>query len=253
MSMARRRTARGHPSRPGHNTRKPVFRSPFKDLKKLLSERRQSSLATPIGGPAPPEISGPSSDTETLLHQAFEGVRPIPGNRTGPIPRNPVVKATVVSEDSEVLAQLCDLIAGRGPFDITQTEEYIEGARRGIDPRLVSRLRNGDFALQAHVDLHGMCQADAKLALGEFITDCACQGLRTVLVVHGRGRGSPQGQPVLKQATAQWLSRSALRAYVLAFTTARPPDGGAGAMYVLLRRERKRGVFDVWQGAKRRH
>jgi DNA-nicking Smr family endonuclease len=63
---------------------------------------------------------------------------------------------------------------------------------------------------------------------------------------------SPGGQPVLKQAAAQWLSHGTIGGYVLAFATARGYDGGAGAMWVLLRRERRRARFDVLQGAKRR-
>jgi DNA-nicking Smr family endonuclease len=72
-----------------------------------------------------------------------------------------------------------------------------------------------------------------------------------VLVVHGRGLRSPGGRPVLKHATAQWLSHGIIGGYVLAFTTARLYDGGAGAVWVLLRRERRRGKFDVLLGAKR--
>ena len=103
-----------------------------------------------------------------------------------------------------------------------------------------------------HIDLHGMIQPDAKLALQEFILKCVRKGMRTVLVVHGRGLGSPGGRPVLKHAAAQWLSHGEIGAHVHAFTSARPQDGGAGAMYVLLRRDRRRAAFDVLQGAKRR-
>jgi DNA-nicking Smr family endonuclease len=100
--------------------------------------------------------------------------------------------------------------------------------------------------------LHGMIQPDAKAALLAFILKSVGKGMRTVLVVHGRGLGSPGGRPVLKRATAQWLSHGEIGAHVHAFATARPQDGGAGAMYVLLRRDRRRAAFDVLQGAKRR-
>lgn len=168
------------------------------------------------------------------------------------VPLAPPVNRTIVSEDAEVLAQLYDLVSGQGAFDITETDEYIEGARVGLDPRLVIRLRRGEFAVQAHLDLHGMVQGAAKQALRSFILDAVHKGLRTVLVVHGRGRGSPGGRAVLKHATAAWLSHRALSGYVLAFSTARPGDGGAGAMYVLLRRQRRRAPFEVLVGAKRR-
>jgi len=150
-----------------------------------------------------------------------------------------------------VLAQLSDLVAGQGNFELTETDEYVEGARVGIDPRLVTRLRRGEFAVQAHIDLHGMIQVDAKAALEQFIVNAVRKGLRVVLVVHGRGRRSPGGMPVLKHAAAQWLSHGVTGGYVLAFSTARPADGGAGAMYVLLRRERRRAPFNILRGAHR--
>ena len=94
--------------------------------------------------------------------------------------------------------------------------------------------------MQAHLDLHGMIQADAKEAMTNFIVDSVRKGRRTVLIVHGRGLRSPGGLPVLKHAAAQWLSHGIAGGYVLAFATARPNDGGAGAVYALLRRERQR-------------
>ena len=124
--------------------------------------------------------------------------------------------------------------------------------RSGLDPRLVTRLRRGEFALQVHIDLHGMVLADAKVALETYIGDSVRKGRRGVLIVHGRGRGSPGGHPVLKHATAQWLSHGTSSGCVLAFTTARPADGGAGAMYVLLRRGRRRASVDGLSGTPRR-
>jgi DNA-nicking Smr family endonuclease len=97
-----------------------------------------------------------------------------------------------------------------------------------------------------------MTQLDAKDELARFILDSVRKGRRTVSIVHGRGLRSPGGQPVLKHAVAQWLSHGMIGGYVLAFTTARAYDGGTGAVWVLLRRERKRGKFDVLQGARRR-
>jgi DNA-nicking Smr family endonuclease len=97
-----------------------------------------------------------------------------------------------------------------------------------------------------------MTQPDSKQALTEFIQESVRKGHRTVLVVPGRGLGSPGGRPVLKHAAVQWLSHGTLSGYVLGFVTARPIDGGAGALYVLLRRDRRRATFDVLNGAKRR-
>jgi len=205
--------------------------------------------AKPSSRPPKPEVV----DEDAILREAYAGVRRFDdgaGNHRMPVV--PAVTRAIVSEEAEVLAALSDLVSGVGAFDLTETEEYIEGARVGLDPRLVSRLRRGEFAVQDHIDLHGMIQPDAKLALREFVLKSVGKGMRTVLVVHGRGLGSPGGRPILKHATAQWLSHGEIGAHVHAFATSRPQDGGAGAMYVLLRRDRRRAAFDVLQGAKRR-
>jgi DNA-nicking Smr family endonuclease len=259
---------------------KPVFASPFKDLKKLLDERAAAAAsATPIAAKAvakavakPAAPTGGNSavtsartsiaaaaapaaaqvDDETLFRQAFEGVRPLGAAKAERLATAPQIKREIVSEDAEVLAELSDLVSGQGTFELTETEEYVEGARLGLDPRLLSQLRRGEFSVQAHLDLHGLIQPDAKEAVTQFIVDSVRKGRRTVLIVHGRGLRSPGGLPVLKHATAQWLSHGIAGGYVLAFATARPGDGGAGAVYALLRRERRRAKFDVLQGARRR-
>jgi DNA-nicking Smr family endonuclease len=242
---------------------KPVSFSPFKDLKRLLAERTAQAPKPPIAKTIPTISREPKivrtkaeavvvEDEVAILREAYAGVRPFGSATAQRMPITPEVHHTIVSEEAEVLAALSDLVSGLGNFDLTETEEYVEGTRVGLDPRLSSRLRHGEFAVQDHTDLHGMIQPAAKEALREFILKSVRKGLRTVLVVHGRGLGSPGGRPVLKHAAAQWLSHGEIGAHVLAFTTSRPQDGGAGAMYVLLRRDRRRAPFDVLHGAKRR-
>ncbi len=235
---------------------KPVFDSPFRKLKTLVKQGQYPGArlkAAPPGTmpPQPAQVSQFATDEETLLRQALEGVRPM-GKRPERVAVEPVVSRNIISDDAEVLAELSDLVSGQGPFELTETEDYVEGARLGLDPRLVIRLRRGDFSMQGHLDLHGMTQPDAKAALTEFIQESVRKGRRAVLVVHGRGLRSPGGRPVLKHATAQWLSHGTIGGYVLAFTTAQMYDGGTGALWVLLRREHKRGRFDILQGARRR-
>jgi len=140
------------------------------------------------------------------------------------------------SEDAEVLATLADLCGGVGSFDISDSDEYIEGVGPGIDRRLLRQLRNGDFALQGHVDLHGMTRDEAKQRVIKFVDESRRAGRRCVLIVHGRGLHSKDQIPVLKEAVRTWLERGPVARAVLAFATARPHDGGAGAVYVLLRR-----------------
>jgi DNA-nicking Smr family endonuclease len=258
--MAKRRKTPPPRQPPNPKAEKPAFSSPFKDLKKLFGERPGPKAPEKVGGPArlaavapaPEPAPEPILDDAAMFRQAVDGVRRLGDQRPVRVSPRPEVMREIVSEDAEVLAQLSDLVSGVGAFELTETEEYTEGARLGLDPRLVTRLRRGEFAVQAHIDLHGMIQADARTALEGFVVDSVRKGLRAVLVVHGRGLRSPGGTPVLKHAAAQWLSHGHMGGYVLAFATARPADGGAGAMYVLLRRDRRRARFDILQGAKRR-
>jgi DNA-nicking Smr family endonuclease len=122
------------------------------------------------------------------------------------------------------------------PFDLSDTDEFIEGCVQGLDPRVVKRLRRGDYAVQGNLDLHGMRREEAKPALLAFIQRARVEGKRCVLLVHGRGLHSKDQVPVLKESVRRWLSSARFAEAVLAFATARPHDGGAGAIYLLLRK-----------------
>ncbi|MFH0902727.1 MAG: Smr/MutS family protein [Pseudomonadota bacterium] len=176
------------------------------------------------------------SDEEAFLAEVA-GSRPLrdAGSRMAvPVERRP--PKVTRSDDAEVLAKLADLCDGGDFFDISDTDEYIEGIGEGIDRRLLRRLRAGDYAVQAHLDLHGLTRDAAKQRIATFIQESRRQNRRCVLIVHGRGHHSKDQIPVLKQALRSWLERGQIARSVLAFTTARPCDGGAGAVYVLLRR-----------------
>ena len=107
-------------------------------------------------------------------------------------------------------------------------------ARAGVRRREIERLRRGRFRIEADLDLHGRVVADAVAALDRFLQDCRRGGRRCVRIVHGKGFGSPSGLPIMKAHVDRWLRA---RPDVLAFCSATPPDGGTGALYVLLRRQ----------------
>jgi len=157
-----------------------------------------------------------------------------------------------IDEDAETIAFLSDLVNGNGEFDISDSTEYVEGAVVGFDPRVLRRLRRGEFAYQAMIDLHGMSAATARLEVERFVTQALAAGHRAVLIVHGRGRNSKDNVPILKERLKSWLARGRVGRGVLAFTSARPADGGTGALYVLLRRRRgPKEPITVFEGAKR--
>jgi DNA-nicking Smr family endonuclease len=96
---------------------------------------------------------------------------------------------------------------------------------------VVTKLRRGHWALQGNIDLHGYNRDEAREMLSDSIRECHRRGMRCVRVVHGKGLGSPGRQPVLKAKVQRWLAQSA---EVIAFAQASGPQGGAGALVVLL-------------------
>jgi len=119
-------------------------------------------------------------------------------------------------------------------FDVStllDTDDQLSFRRPGIGVEVTQRLRAGHWSIQRQLDLHGLRVDEARLALGEFIRTAHKNGVRCVRVVHGKGLGSPGKSPVLKSRVQRWLVQ---KHEVLAFVQARPVDGGAGAMLVLL-------------------
>ncbi len=120
-------------------------------------------------------------------------------------------------------------------FDVEtllHTDELLSYRRPGLGPDVVRKLREGRWAIQAAIDLHGLRTDEAREALGRFIRESHQHGLRCLRVVHGKGLGSPGRTPVLKGRVLRWLVQ---KKEVLAFVQARPAEGGAGALVVLLR------------------
>jgi DNA-nicking Smr family endonuclease len=118
----------------------------------------------------------------------------------------------------------------------------------GLDGRTSERLKRGQLPIEGRLDLHGMTQERARYALDGFIADAYGRGLRTVLIITGKGlKPRPgivdpwagAGAGILRVQTPRWLNEAPNRARVLAFTEAQPQHGGGGALYVLIRRHRE--------------
>jgi len=119
-------------------------------------------------------------------------------------------------------------------FDVTtllDVDDAMSFRRPGISTEITRKLRAGEWSIQRQLDLHGMRSDEAREALGSFIRTAHKHGMRCVRVVHGKGLGSPGKQPVLKTKTQRWLIQ---KNEVLAFVQAKPAEGGAGALVVLL-------------------
>ena len=113
------------------------------------------------------------------------------------------------------------------------------GQRAGIDNASSRRLTQGRFEIDQRLDLHGMTQMAAHARLRQFIQNAASQGDRTVLIITGKGAA---GQGVLRQKVPEWLKEPPLARLVMAIAQASGKDGGGGALYVRLRRDRDAGL-----------
>ena len=216
-------------------TKKP-FHNPFGKLKELRREVSAPVPKAPAPPPRPPVPSPEPSDAD-LWAEAVTDARPVKGRSKVVEPVAPSVPAQEFwHPDLDAIRELEALVSGEAPFDISDSDEFIEGRVSGLDPGLVRKLRRGEFSVQAHLDLHGQSRAEAKGEVNRFLRRSREQGKRCVLLVHGRGLHSKDQVPVLKEALQNWLATARFGRHVLAFATARPQDGGAGAVYVLLRR-----------------
>jgi len=116
------------------------------------------------------------------------------------------------------------------------SEEALFFARSGLQTKLIRKLKRGQFPIEAYLDLHQLTVAEAEQALIEFIFNCKQHNLRHVCIIHGKGMHSVDQIAKLKGAVNSWLRELDS---ILAFCSAQPKDGGAGAVYVLLKRQRR--------------
>jgi len=119
-------------------------------------------------------------------------------------------------------------------FDVStllDVDDQLSFRRPGIGSDVTRKLRQGHWSIQRQLDLHGLRTEDARAALTGFIREACLHGIRCVRIVHGKGLGSPGKAPVLKHKVHGWLVQ---KSEILAFVQARPAEGGAGALVVLL-------------------
>ena len=212
---------------------------PFENLRDLLDGRPlktgSSDSFRRVDARRQPSKKNRPKTEEELFRDAMADVTPIARatRHTAPLKnaRQPVVNE---SGEKKVMDQLKRLVEFGHGFEVAQTPEYMEGRGYNVSREVTRRLYNGDFSIQGHIDLHGLNAMEARDAFLAFMDGAIAEGKRAVLIVHGRGLSSPV-RPVLKSKVFAWLTRSAIRKWVIAFTSARSCDGGAGATYVLLR------------------
>jgi len=215
---------------------KPTTYRSFVELKKLLhSDKSPAPVAPAKPVPEPIRISATVPDNE-LFEQSMEDVTPLGWSSISSARSVPIEIPNPQESEDEGLQLLIDFVNGRFPIDVVLSGEYVEGAPDPRGKRWLEPLRTGQFAVQAHLDLHGLGILDARDQFEKFIRNCLWQALGCVRIVHGRGQHSADGHPLLKEHLQRWLCSRRMTRHIVAYTSARLRDGGGGALYVLLKR-----------------
>ena len=194
----------------------------------LKSWKKRSARALPAPVPPPsPSVLSPTAE----FRQAVADVTPLPAlNRVEPVLARPrPIPRQRQQDEAQVLR---DLLSDHLPWhEGLENGEELTFIRAGLRKDTLRRLRRGHWYLQAELDLHGHTTTQAREALVCFLHHCRQQGYRCVRIIHGKGLGSKNREPVLKKKVYHWLIQ---REEILAFCQARATDGGSGAMVVLL-------------------
>jgi DNA-nicking Smr family endonuclease len=238
--MAKKKKRKRHlDQRPEADISTGPFNPAFKDA---ITVPGKNVDTTHVQRPASHDSKKTGNESESIFLDAMTDVTPLAGGK------NMVTKSPdpsirppypVRDEEMEAIAHLSDLVAGNAEMNITFSDEYMEGFIHGLDPKLIQALRKGNFPFQDYIDLHGLTKQEASIRITDFLVRSRALGNRCVLVVHGRGLNSENNVSVIKESLPAWLKKSPLKHMVLAFCTARPYDGGTGAVYILLRNPRK--------------
>jgi DNA-nicking Smr family endonuclease len=184
-----------------------------------------------------------NADTEAqTFRAAVRDVKPLPHTPVAaglakPKPRvrarKALASATQQLEESMPLLPTLPADDAGSPAEAVTSDGVLSFQRAGLRTQEARRLRRGLYPLEGELDLHGLTQTAARDSLAEFLMVSRDSGIRCVRIIHGKGYRSGARGPVLKAAVNLWLRRHSA---VMAFVSARPIDGGSGAMYVLLRR-----------------
>jgi len=206
---------------------------PFEKLKKKI-EVAQAVSTPPSLGQKKKEIN----TEEELFHIAMNDVQEIEAFRLLTCaPHTRKAKATSVRRDSEydALGMLREIAGGQRPINLPHTQEYVEWINPEFREDIIRNLHEGQFSVQAYLDLHGCTVPEAEEELEHFIQGSFKKNLRCVKVIHGRGLRSLNGAR-LKEAVVKRLAGH-FRKDIIAFVTARQCDGGLGALYILLKKK----------------
>jgi DNA-nicking Smr family endonuclease len=177
------------------------------------------------------KISEQAVDEVMLFRDAVKDVTPFtaPPKSLFKLKPKPIPLQFIRDEQQALVDSLSDRYI---PAHEIETGEELLYLRDGHSPDILSKLRRGHWVIQAKIDLHGLISDEARLYVSTFISDCKKRGIRCVRIVHGKGLGSRNREPVLKHKLRGWLMQ---KDEVIAYAEAKKQDGGSGAVIVLLK------------------
>ena len=175
-------------------------------------------------------MRSPPDDDE--FRRATRDVEPLRGPRRVRLARAPAAPIPEQTRRDERAALAESLAGPRSIDDAIDSGEELAFLREGLSRQVLRKLRRGHWVVQDELDLHGMNRVQAAGSVAEFLRHCRARRLRCVRIVHGKGLGSRNREPVLKGKLRKWLAQ---RDEVLAFCQAPATQGGGGALLVLLK------------------
>ena len=203
----------------------------FEALARVRRTLREQAAAPTTPRQAPHKPKAPA-DGAMLFRRAVADVVPLPPANRADIARprpKPIARQRLRDEQQVLVDALAD------PWDweaAISTGEELVFSRPGVPTAALRKLRRGGWVIKGELDLHGHTGDEARIALAAFLNRCMLEDRRCVRIIHGKGHGSKNRLPVLKNKVRHWLTQ---REDVLAFCQARTVDGGAGAVIVLLK------------------
>lgn len=204
----------------------------FKALKSLHNELKAQDVARQAAHAERERREKESRIDADLFRNAIGNVAPLsPVDKAvmeAPRPL-PIARHRLADERAALQESLSDEF---NVETLLETDDTLSFARSGIGPDTVRKLRRGHWIIQSQLDLHGMRRDEAREALAEFLRSASKRGIRCVRVIHGKGLGSINKEPVLKNKVRSWLVQ---KEEVIAFCQARAAEGGSGALVVLLK------------------
>ena len=202
------------------------------DLGLLRAHLRERERVAAVARAREAALQAAALRQQRLFTDSVGNVTPMPSHGLA-LPALPRPSPEPRQREADERAALAEALSDEVDLEtLLLTDDGLSFQRPGLASDVVARLRRGHWSIQAELDLHGLRRDAARTAVAGFLREAGQRGWRCLRLVHGKGHGSPGREPVLKAKVQRWLGQHDA---VLAFTQATAPEGGTGALIVLLR------------------